>query len=210
MFRVRLVCKLLCGRGLRKAKGLAPARREGRVAFLATLRLLCCYSAAQGGRRATSPAWAGRQLLCGGGLERAPAAPSCCDEAGRATLRPGALARRAGSHLFQLCGCSAAGFGHLRALAAAVGLAPSTPWTHGSNWGLSIYTVCTPLFHIRAAAAGGLTPTLHVGHLPVLEAIVGLPPSLRRNRDCAPQQRHHKGSSPRRRMEPSSLPGGAF
>ena len=61
-----------------------PPGRDGRVAFLATLR-----------------------LLCGGGWKEHPRRPSCCDEAGRATLRLAALARRAGSHfptLRLLCG----------------------------------------------------------------------------------------------------------
>ena len=70
-------------KGRENVKDPAPARREGRVAFLATLRLLCCSSAAQGGRRANAPPerdgrvalLATLKLLCGGGLEGATAAP---------------------------------------------------------------------------------------------------------------------------------------
>ena len=62
------------------------------------------------------------------------------------------------------------------------------------------YTFCTPLYtcELRRQAALHL---LHAGHLPPPKATVGLPPSPRISRDCTPQPRHHKASSPpRRRM----------
>ena len=84
MFRVRLVCKLVCGKRVaNNPKSLASAGWEGRVAFFATLRLLCCYSCGKVGEEQMSPPgrdgrvafFAALLLLCGGGLEGAPAAP---------------------------------------------------------------------------------------------------------------------------------------
>ena len=120
----------------------------------------------------------------------------------------------------QLCGCSAPGFGHLPALKAAVGLTPSTPWTHGSNCGgLRPYTFYTlDTCELRRLTVLHL---LHAGHLPALEATVGLPPYPHRSRDCIPQPRHHRANSPRARMrfsrchdfwvslQPRGLPSGA-
>ena len=83
-------------KGGENPKGPAPARREGRVACFATLRLLCCYSAAQGGRRANAPlerdgrvaVLATLKLLCGGGLEGAPAAPLLLRRGGQSYSAP--------------------------------------------------------------------------------------------------------------------------
>ena len=151
--------------------------RDGRVALLATLK-----------------------LLCGGGLEGATAAPLLLRRGGQSYSAPCCLGEAS----------RFTSFPNLRLLRGRL-WAPAT--ISGGRRPCTFYTLDAweqlgafdlhrlhAAFHIRAAAAGGLTPTLHVGHLPVLEAIVGLPPSLRRNRDCTPQQRHHKGSSPRRRM----------
>ena len=167
MLRDRLVCKLFCGKGWRKPKGFAPARREGRVACLATLRLLCCYSAAQGGRSANAPPerdgrvalLATLKLLCGGGLEGATAAPLllrrgrqsysapyCLGEASRFTSFPNLRLLR----------------GRLWAPATSSGgRRPCTFYTFDAWEQLGAFGLhrLHAAVHMRAAAAGGLTPT---------------------------------------------------
>ena len=169
MFRVRLVCKLVCGKGLRKTQKPCFCRvgRQSCIFCYAAAPLLLLLRRKVGEEHISPPGRDGRVaffaallLLCGGGLEGAPAAPLLLRRGGQSYSAPCCLSEGSKfTHFPTLRLLSAAGFGHLRALAAAVGLAASTPWTHGSNWGPSILHLLHAAIHMRAAAAGGLTPT---------------------------------------------------